>query len=126
MRDYSDDLKELRRRLGEAEGYLRIAANRDRLVELEVEVARPDLWDDQELAKRVNGEYANVKDDLDTFDALARELDDVDVLHEMARELDDATQEPDIDAAIASIGGQLDRLELRSLFTGEHDDANCI
>ena len=72
MRDYTDDLKELRRRLGEAHGYLKIDSNRARLVELEHEVARPDLWDDQELAKKINTEYANVKTDIDQFDALAR------------------------------------------------------
>ena len=126
MRDFGDDLKDLRRRLGEAEGYLKIDTGRSRLAELEMEVARPDLWDDQELAKRVNGEYANVKADLDTFDALSRELEDAELLHEMARELDDVSQEADINAAIVSIGGQLRQLDLRSLFTGEHDEADCI
>ena len=28
-------------------------------------MGRPDLWDDQDLAKAINGEYANVRDDLD-------------------------------------------------------------
>ena len=120
------DLKELRRRLGEAHDYLKIDANRARLSELELEVGRPDLWDDQELAKKVNGEYAAVRDDVATYDELAQQLDDVELLHEMAREVDDESQEPDIDAAIASIGAALDELDLRSLFTGEHDEADCI
>ena len=126
MRDYSDDLKELRRRLGEAHGYLKIDPNRSRLVELEHEVARPDLWDDQDEAKRINTEYANVKTDIDHFDLLSSELEDAEVLHELAREVDDASQEPELDAAIAAITKQLDQLDLRSLFTGEHDEADCI
>ncbi len=126
MRDYSDDLKELRRRLGEAHGYLKIDANRARLVELEQEVARPDLWDDQDEAKKINTEYANVKTDIDQFDQLAGELEDAEVLHELAREVDDASQEPELDAAVKSITKQLDGLDLRSLFTGEHDEADCI
>ena len=126
MRDYSDDLKELRRRLGEAHGYLKIDANRSRLVELEHEVGRPDLWDDQDEAKKINTEYANVKTDIDQFDQLSSQLEDAEVLHELAREVDDATQEPELDAAVSSITRQLDQLDLRSLFTGEHDDADCI
>jgi peptide chain release factor 2 len=126
MRDFTDDLKELRRRLGEAEGYLKVDTNRSRLVELEAEVARPDLWDDQEAAKKLNAEYANVKGDLDDFDALSRLLEDAEVLHELAREMDDASQEPDIEAGIGQITARLDQLDLRSLFTGEHDDADCI
>ena len=126
MRDFSDDLKDLRRRLGEAEGYLKIDTGRSRLAELEMEVSRPDLWDDQDLAKKVNAEYANVKGDIDTFEALSRELEDVELLHEMARELDDESQEADIEAAVNSVGHQLRQLDLRSLFTGEHDEADCI
>ena len=126
MRDFSDDLKDLRRRLGDAEGYLKVPASRARLTELEFEVARPDLWDDQELAKRINAEYANVKGDIDTFDQLTSELDDVELLHEMAREVDDESQEGDIQSAIDSISTQLRQLDLRSLFTGEHDEADCI
>ena len=126
MRDYSDDLKELRRRLGEAHGYLKIDSNRSRLVELEHEVARPDLWDDQDEAKKINTEYANVRTDIDQFDLLSRELEDAEVLHELAREVDDASQEPELDSAIRSVTKQLDQLDLRSLFTGEHDEADCI
>ena len=126
MRDFSDDLKDLRRRLAEAEGYLKIQPARARLAELEMEIGRPDLWDDQEQAKRINTEYANVKGDIDTYDRLSRELEDAEVLHEMARELDDESQETDIEAAVKSIDGQLRQLDLRSLFTGEHDSADCI
>ncbi len=43
MRDFSDDLKEVRRRLDEAGGYLKVAESRNRLVELEAEMGRPDL-----------------------------------------------------------------------------------
>jgi peptide chain release factor 2 len=126
MRDFTDDLREQRRRLGEAEQYLNIAEGRNRLVELESEMQRPDLWDDADLAKRVNAEYANVKDDVETFDGLAGRLDDAEVLHELAREEDDESQEGDIASEIAGISQHLDQLELRSLFTGEHDDSPCI
>jgi peptide chain release factor 2 len=126
MRDFTDDLRDLRRRLGEAEGYLKIGANRVRLVELEAEIGRPDLWDDPDYAKKLNGDYANVKGDIDLFDQLSRELDDAEVLHELAREMDDESQEPDIDAARVHLAAQLDMLDLRSLFTGEYDSLDCI
>ena len=126
MRDFSDDLKEVGRRLGEARGYLKIDSQRERFRELEVEVSRPDLWDDQENAKRLNAEYANVKSDIDQFDSLSRQLEDVEVLHEMAREVDDASQESDIESGISAIADALSVLEMRSLFIGEHDEADCI
>ncbi len=126
MRDFTDDLRELRRRLDEAETYLRIGELRSRLSELEVEVARPDLWDDSDRAKTLTAEYANVRDDLATYDALAGQLEDVEVLHELAREEDDESQEPEILESIGQVKAGLDQLDLRSLFTGEHDEADAI
>ena len=126
MRDFTNDLREVRRRLDEAKGYLRIDASVVRLAELETEVARPDLWDDQENAKKVNSEYANVKSDIDEYDALAAEIEDLEVLHELAREEGDESQEPEIEAGIAKASRSLDTLELRSLFTGVHDQSDAI
>ncbi len=126
MRDFTDDLKDVRRRLDEAASYLKITDNRARLSELELEVSRPDLWDDQDFAKKINTEYANIKSDIDTFDALAADVEDAELLHEMAREVDDETQEAEIEAAISKAVSQLSQLELRSLFTGEHDALDCI
>ena len=126
MRDFSNDIAEVARRVGEAQAYLKIADLRVRLVELEVDVARPDLWNDQEHAKRVNGEYASVRSDLAEFDRLAQVLEDMQVLHEMAREADDASQEAEIAQSIASARSALNEVELRSLFIGEHDETDAI
>jgi peptide chain release factor 2 len=40
--------------------------------------------------------------------------------------MDDASQEDDIEQSCVHIAAQLDQLDLRSLFTGEYDDLDCI
>jgi peptide chain release factor 2 len=126
MRDYSDDLAALGQRLIEARAYLKIDEARARLSELEVEISKPDLWDDQDRAKAVNAEYASVRDDVGTFDSFSLRLEDTEVLHELAREESDDTQEAEIAEAAASLAKALDQLELRSLFTGEHDERDAV
>jgi peptide chain release factor 2 len=126
MRDFTQDLRELQRRLGEAEDYLSVGENRERFAILEHEVAEPGLWDDQNRAKKLNREYANIKEDLSVFDTLTAEFADIEVLHELARDEDDESLEPEILEAIETVGTRLDQLELRSLFTGVHDDNDCI
>ena len=126
MRDFTDDIRDLVRRVDEASSYLHIPEGRDRLVELEAEISRPDLWDDADKAKAVNAEYAAVKDDVDTYSQIVTSVSDVEVLHELARDEDDASLEPEIEESIAAVAVQLDQLELRSLFTGDHDDSACI
>jgi len=126
MRDFTDELKSLRMRLDEAHTYLHIDDTRSSFARLESEVQEPDLWDDQDRARQVNAAYARARDDLAVYDSLAQQVEDAEVLHEMAREEGDESQEPEIDAAAASLNAQLDELELRSLFTGEHDEADAI
>ena len=126
MRDFTHDIREVQRRLAEAEVYLSVVENRERFAVLEHEVAEPGLWDDQDRAKKLNAEYANIKDDLEAFDTLTEEIENVEVLHELARDEDDASLEPEIETAIGTVAATFDQLELRSMFTGEHDDADCI
>ena len=94
MRDFSDDLKALRARIAEARGYLRVDELSARRPQLETEAARPDLWDDAELARKVTGELAAVTADLDLYADLGQQLEDAETLAELARELEDESQEP--------------------------------
>ena len=126
MNDYSDTFGAIQRRLSEAQQYLRIDDSRARQPQLEAEMSRPDLWDDAELARQVQTELSSVNDDLAKFDRLSTELEDAQVLAELAREEGDASFEPEIDAAVASLQGELDALELRSLFTGEFDERDAV
>jgi peptide chain release factor 2 len=126
MRDFTQDIREVSRRLGEAATYLDVEDNRERCAVLEAEIAEPGLWDDQDRAKRLTAEYANIRDDLATFDELTGLVADVEALHELARDEDDESQEADIESQIVAANARLDQLELRSLFTGEHDDSDCI
>ncbi len=126
MRDFTTDLREVARRLTEASEYLRVDEMRTRLTELEGQISQPDLWDDQDLAKRVNTEYSNIKSDVDVYDSLNAQLDDFEVLHQLSREEQDESHEKEIQEGITMLGSRLSTLELRSLFTEEHDEADAI
>src|SRR5437867_885315 len=101
MRDFSDDLSSLRRRLDDAARYLNVDALRARLGELTEEIGKPDLWDDQDRARRVTKEHGQLNADVALLDGLAARLDDAETLYEMAVEEGDDSQEPDIADAVA-------------------------
>jgi len=126
VRDFSDDLRALRARLDEARQYLRIDELRARRPQLETEASRPDLWDDQELARTITGELNQVTGDLELFDGLVQQVDDAETLAELAREEGDETQAGEIEATLAAVASKLDELELRSLFAGEHDESDAL
>jgi peptide chain release factor 2 len=126
MRDFSTELAELRKRVGEAEAYLRIEELRANRPQLEVEATRPDLWDDRDRARKVTEELAALVADIDRYEGLVQQLGDVEDIHELAREEGDESLEPDIADAIAALDAQLGELELRALFTGEYDEHDAV
>src|SRR3982751_1583308 len=108
MRDFSPDLGELRRRVDAAEAYLRVDDGRARIVELDEQVSRPDLWDDQALARKVTTELARVRDDVEMFDDLQQQVSDLETLAELAREEGDESLEGEIAEGMTKLNTQLD------------------
>jgi peptide chain release factor 2 len=126
VRDFSDDLTELRRRVDGAQAYMAVDAARARIVSLEEEVSRPGLWDDPDQARKVTTELAQLRDDVTLIEGLEREASDLETLADLAREEADDSLEVEIESGMRGLRKQLDDLELRALFTGEHDDRDAI
>jgi peptide chain release factor 2 len=126
VRDFEPDLAALRKRLAEAAHYLRLDDQRARLAELEAELGRPDLWDNTEVGQRVTREYGQTKADVDLLDGLTVRISDAETLYQLATEEDDDSVAAELEAMVASAAAELDALELRSLFTGEHDDHDAV
>jgi peptide chain release factor 2 len=124
-------MEELETRWDAAREYLKIDASRARHALLYELAADPNLWDDQDNAREVTTELGRLTNDLDSFDALRRELDDAVVLAEFARESLD-TGEPDaatfaeLTNAVEAVGRDIAALEIQSLFSGTYDENDAI
>ena len=129
MRDFSDDLAR-----PAATASTRRAATcastscGHRRPQLETEASRPDLWDDPDVARKVTGELAAVTDDLDAVRrARPRASTTPRRSSELAREEgDDSVERRDRRRRSPRSAATFDELELRSLFTGEHDEHDAI
>src|SRR3954463_10493364 len=112
--------------MSDAEIYLDLEGSRARLVEFDKLMSEPGLWDDQDRARQVTTENARVKGDVDVLDAIGGRLSDAETLFELAREEGDDSVAAELDEALAAIDRQLSDLELRSLFSGEHDERDAV
>jgi peptide chain release factor 2 len=126
MRDFTEPLADLRRRVDDARAYLQVDAARARLAELEKEASRADLWNDQEQARKVTTELARVRDDLELIDGLEERASELETLFDLGREEGDDSVEGEIEGGVEALAADLDRLELRALFSGEHDERDAI
>jgi peptide chain release factor 2 len=126
MRDFSEDLGDVARRVSDARTYLKIDDARARLAELEEQASARDLWNDTDHARKVTSELSQVRDDVELVDGLQQRVDDTETLYELAREEGDESLEGEIEEGLTSVSAELDKLELRALFSGEHDERDAI
>lgn len=126
MRDYTEELADLRRRVTDAHGYLKIEEARARVAELEEVASEPDLWDDPDRARSVTTEMERFRKDVVLIDGLEERVSDLETLFELAREEGDDSLETEIAEGITGFAREMGALELRALFTGEYDERDAI
>ncbi|MGQ0744597.1 MAG: peptide chain release factor 2 [Acidimicrobiales bacterium] len=126
MRDLSEELAGLRQRLDAAAQTLNVEQSRAAVAGLEAQAADPGLWADPEAGRQVTTDLARARADVDLLDGLRRRLADAADLHDLAQEEADDSLAGEIDAALAEVGGRLEDLEVRSLFSGEHDERDAV
>ncbi|MGO8877658.1 MAG: peptide chain release factor 2 [Acidimicrobiales bacterium] len=128
-RDFAAELETLRGRLEAANAYLRLSELSARLAELETQLAEPDLWSDPDRARKVSTAYGRVKADVDLLVGLEDQLSEAEELLALGLEEGDGGMREvagDLAQAVATLEKALDDIELRSLFSGEHDEADAI
>jgi len=96
------------------------------VAELEKEASRPDLWNDQESARRILAELASLKDIVEVWERLREKASELLELEKLAREEDDAGLAEEIERETAALDREVDRLEEESLLGGELDSHDAI
>jgi len=130
-RDLAAELAELGERLAEAERYLGRDKLESRRSELEADVAKPDLWDDQDHAKAVTKELGRVTADLDQLEGLRGAFGDAEALRELTEEsaaagAPGAALDAELVETVDALSSRLAALELQSLFSGEYDEFDAV
>ena len=119
-------LVELRRRLDEARGFLDLEAKEEELVELREKASSPDLWNDPDEARWVSRRLARYEGLFEKVGGLKAKIDDAETLLELADEASDETSRGEALAELGDVAGELETLELESLFFDEYDDSDVI
>jgi peptide chain release factor 2 len=88
--------------------------------------AKPDLWDDQERARRMLAEISDLRNLVESWGRLAREGQELADLAQLAQEEDDPSVAGDIGRGVERLKREIDRLEEESLLAGEFDTRDAI
>ncbi len=107
-------------------GIFDVDQRRERLAEVELELAEPSVWDDPDRAQELGRERSSLESIVSSIDTLDAGASDAMDLLEMAAEEDDEAAVADIEEEIASLLKVLEQLEFRRMFNGEMDANNAF
>ena len=100
-------------------------AKRERLEEVERELADPAVWEDQERAQKLGRERAALEMVVAGLADMATSLEELGELGEMAAEEQDGDALDDVAAELEQLDATLAQLEFRRMFQGELDPSNA-
>ncbi len=92
---------------------------------MDEEAQAPDIWSDQDRARRVMRRRSQLQESIRTASDLRDAADELEVLLEMSRD-DEAGADEELAAALERITPMMDRVELTTKMTGEHDTSNAF
>ena len=120
---------DLKSRVGEMAGYIKVEERRSKLAALEAEQASADFWSNQAKARETiaatNAERAYVV----PFDSLSKTVEDAEVMFELAEAEEGEAREAalrDVLAECAKAEGFFAKLRLQSLLGGKFDQCNVF
>ncbi len=99
---------------------------KEKLAEVELELADADVWNEPARAENLNRERAQLDKIVKVLASFATNLDDLAELAELAAEESDAETLDVVDDDLSSLNSELAQLEFQRMFKGEMDQANAF
>ena len=99
---------------------------KNRIAELNEEMADPELWDNPEKANIKNKELKIAQTKLDSLQALYSAAGDIEALIELTQELDDEDSVQEIADELEKLTEEAEKMHLATLLTGKYDANNAI
>ena len=96
--------------------------NEEKLKELELKTERADFWNDQENAKKISQEIAELKEETEKFRFLEKEIKE---LYDLSN-LNDENLSADIEKKVGEFDFKIKQQEIRIYLSGKYDKNNAI
>ena len=85
-----------------------------------------DFWNDPVVSQNKMKTLKSLKDDVATYEKLAKQFDDIETLIEMGYEENDASLIPEIEEMLNEFVTTFDNIRIKTLLSGEYDGDNAI
>ncbi|MGQ9499826.1 MAG: peptide chain release factor 2 [Dissulfurimicrobium sp.] len=121
----SEYIQDTDRGLRHLRGYLDEKKLNERLLQIENEMLKPGFWDDP-ASKEILRERSIITDQKDLIKRLSSTHEELTLLFEMAKDEGDDDAIKDIMKGLESLKEEIEKAEIASLLSGQHDSLNAI
>ncbi len=118
-------LKDCRKNFRNSGGIFDISAKKERVAELEAEIARPDFWNQAEQAQERLKERTLLQKVVEDCESAKQQLEDIQVLVELGEEGEDQETLDEVNDLLPVLEQQIARMEFARMLSGEHDANNA-
>lgn len=122
MHNFQKTLNDLNKRINNALNQLNIESKQQRIIDLEAELANPEIWNNPEIATKTNKQLANIRKTVEPWIILKSQIDDLGQLIEMG----DESMYGEFNQQIKSFEDELDKLEKQLYLNGPFDTHNAV
>lgn len=122
MSDLHTDIKQLKEKILQLNEVLHIEEKRARIVEYESLMQEQSFWDDRARATAMGQELSSLKEEVDEWNHLHKEITD---LEELSGDTADGLRD-EITHSLHDLAKRFTQFEFRTLFSGIHDRAHAL
>ena len=120
------NLPDLERRIADLRSKIDLSKLNEEKAILELESGKPELWQDEDNAKKVMSSLSEIRDTIVSIENLSGELKNLQELSQMAAESADNTLDKDILILKDTLEKHLEKTELITYLSGKYDVSEAI
>ncbi|MBU0646540.1 peptide chain release factor 2 [Patescibacteria group bacterium] len=126
MKELIRQIQDLQEKAGRTWGLLDLDTAKVQLKSLEEQMGNPDFWRDQEKAKEVGKQAADLKSELAVWESFNQEADDLLEMAQLADQEGDESLSGEIGSKLEKLEAAFSKMEFAILLAGPYDKANAI
>ncbi|WP_337018122.1 peptide chain release factor 2 [Oceanobacillus massiliensis] len=120
------ELEKMAARVEDFRGSLDLDVKKARIAELDMHMADPEFWNDQDSAQKVINEANGLKGYVENFEAIEEQLENLVVSYELVKEENDAELFEDLQSELETFMKDVNDFELQMLLSEPYDSNNAI
>ncbi len=99
---------------------------KERILELNEEMAEPDFWNNPEKAQKKNKELSDLEAKVKELNSFNTAIDDIFAMIELGVEMEDEQTQEEVAKELDILEKKVEKLQLETMLTGEYDSNNAI